>query len=87
MTDIKSPTLLWIKGGLFVVLGVMSLVIVWLRSFDVWILLAACLAVWAFSRAYYFAFYVIEHYIDGEFRFAGLTSVVGYLLRRKDDST
>jgi hypothetical protein len=83
MTDIKSPALLWIKGGLFVVLGLMSLAIVWMRSFDIWILVSACLAVWAFSRAYYFAFYVIEHYIDGNFRFAGLTSVVRYLVKQK----
>ena len=41
------------------------------------------LAVWAFCRAYYFAFYVIEHYVDANFRFAGLTSFAQYLLHRR----
>jgi hypothetical protein len=39
-----------------------------------------CLAIWAFCRAYYFAFYVIENYIDPKFRFAGLLSVLGYFV-------
>lgn len=30
------------------------------------------LAVWGFCRAYDFAFYVIEHYIDPGYRYAGL---------------
>jgi lipopolysaccharide transport system permease protein len=44
------------------------------------LLLAIC--VWCFARFYYFAFYVIEHYIDSEYRFAGLGSFALYLLRR-----
>jgi uncharacterized RDD family membrane protein YckC len=43
-------------------------------------LLALC--IWSFARAYYFAFYGIEKYIDPSYRFAGLTSVGRYLLRR-----
>jgi len=42
-----------------------------------------CIAVWCFARAYYFAFYVIEHYIDPTYKFAGLTSFVAYLLRKR----
>jgi hypothetical protein len=36
------------------------------------------IAIWAFARAYYFAFYVIEPYIDPHFRYAGLWSFVRY---------
>ncbi|HZN35267.1 MAG TPA: hypothetical protein VFB80_15670, partial [Pirellulaceae bacterium] len=43
------------------------------------LLLAIC--IWCFCRAYYFAFYVIEHYVDPQFKFAGLTSFVIYLVR------
>jgi hypothetical protein len=46
------------------------------------VLLLLAVAVWAFARAYYFAFYVLQHYIDGEYRFAGLFSLMKYLLRR-----
>jgi hypothetical protein len=40
------------------------------------------IAIWAFCRAYYFAFYVVEHYADPNFRFAGLVDFVRYLIRR-----
>ena len=48
------------------------------------IAVAAYLAVmvWAFCRAYYFVFYVIEKYIDPGYRFSGLLSFVGYLMGR-----
>jgi hypothetical protein len=32
------------------------------------------IAVWCFCRFYYFAFYVIEHYVDASYRFSGLLS-------------
>jgi hypothetical protein len=40
------------------------------------------IAVWCFCRSYYFAFYVIEHYVDPSYRFSGLWSFVRYLLSR-----
>ena len=40
--------------------------------------LAIC--VWCFARFYYFAFYVIEHYTDPGYRFAGLWSFVQYMV-------
>ena len=42
-------------------------------------------AVWAFARAYYFAFYVIEHYVDPGYRFSGLISFLRYALRKKQE--
>jgi hypothetical protein len=41
------------------------------------------IAIWAFARAYYFAFYVVEHYVDPGYRFAGLGSFVLFLVRGK----
>jgi hypothetical protein len=41
------------------------------------------LAIWAFCRAYYFAFYVLEKYVDPQYRFAGLWSVFRHILNRK----
>jgi len=45
--------------------------------------LLLAVAVWCFARSYYFAFYVIERYVDPGYRFAGLGSFVRYLLRRR----
>lgn len=83
MKDIESPGLMYFKGGLLLLLGVLASVMLILEhpGFRTAALLA--IAVWGFARAYYFAFYVIEHYIDDSYRFAGLTSFVCYLWKRR----
>lgn len=45
--------------------------------------LLLAVAVWCFARFYYFMFYVIEHYVDPGYRFAGVWSFARYLMRRK----
>jgi hypothetical protein len=35
------------------------------------------------ARAYYFAFYVIQHYVDPGYRFSGLFSFLRYFLRSR----
>lgn len=81
--DIKSAKLLWIKGGLFVVAGTLAAAGILAESFSWQTALLLALCIWSFSRAYYFAFYVIEHYIDSSFKFAGLFSVIRYLMQKK----
>ena len=83
MTDIRSPRLLYLKGGLFLGLGSLASALLLAEAPSVRVALLLAIAVWAFARAYYFAFYVIEHYIDGGYKFAGLLSFLQYLLRRK----
>ena len=41
------------------------------------------LAVWCFARFYYFCFYVIEHYVDPGYRFAGLWSFAQYVVGKR----
>ncbi len=41
------------------------------------------IAVWCFARAYYFAFYVVQHYDDPSYKFAGLWSFFSFLLRKR----
>jgi hypothetical protein len=83
MKDIRNPRLLYAKGFLFLLGGLLAagLLIAETWSWKVALLLA--IAVWCFARAYYFAFYVIEHYIDPSYKFAGLTDFIRYLCRRK----
>jgi hypothetical protein len=77
MGDIQSPRLLWIKFGLFLLVGALAVALA-LVLYPDWRLAAlVAAAIWAFCRAYYFAFYVIEHYVDPGRRYAGL----GALLR------
>ena len=48
-------------------------------------MLLLTISVWCFCRAYYFAFYVIEHYVDPGYRFSGLWSFVVYLWLKRND--
>jgi hypothetical protein len=83
MPDLKSPRLIILKGFLFLFLGCLAagLIIVQLPTLKIAALLG--LTVWSFCRFYYFAFYVIEHYIDPQYRFAGLTSAMRYLIKQQ----
>lgn len=91
MGDLKNPRLLYLKGGLFVVLGVMASTGLLLEAPSVRVAVLLAVAIWAFCRAYYFAFYVIEHYIDPGSRYAGLwafaRSAAGQLRRESPGST
>ncbi|MGB7157619.1 MAG: hypothetical protein WBD40_06110 [Tepidisphaeraceae bacterium] len=80
--DITHPCVLYLKAGLFVLGGTLSAALVVLEKPSVRIAVLLVLTVWCFARAYYFAFYVIEHYVDPSYRFAGLWSVVKHLRRR-----
>ena len=85
MENIKSLKLIWIKGGLFLLLGVGSAVLLLVEAPTLKVGLLLALTVWAFCRAYYFAFYVIQHYVDSSYRFSGLVSFVRYVLKGKCD--
>ncbi len=81
--DLTNPKWMYLKAILFILIGATCFALVWLDHPT--FMTAACLAVmiWAFARAYYFAFYVIEKYVDPQYKFAGLTSFLGYLMRKR----
>jgi hypothetical protein len=83
MADLKNPKLIYAKGFLFLFTGLLASGLLLLESPSVRVVLLLAIAVWAFCRFYYFAFYVIEHYVDPGYKFAGLGSFVRYLLRRR----
>jgi hypothetical protein len=80
--DIKNPKLLYLKGGLFVIGGLLASAGILLIVPSLRIAALLAIAIWCFARAYYFAFYVIEHYVNPGYRFAGLWSFVRYTLKR-----
>jgi hypothetical protein len=81
--DLRDPRLIYLKGALFVALGVMASAMLLIERASLKDAALLAIAVWAFARAYYFAFYVVEHYVDGDYKFAGLGSFVRYLLRKR----
>ena len=80
--DLKSSRVILAKGFLFLVAGVMAagILIAEQPSLRNIALLITC--IWCFCRFYYFAFYVVQHYVDPGYRFAGLGSFVRYLWQR-----
>ena len=81
MTELRNPRLIYAKGMLFLLIGVVAsaVLIVEHPTMKTAALLGA--AVWGFARAYYFAFYVIQHYVNPSYRFAGLIDFTRYLLK------
>jgi hypothetical protein len=82
MRDLKTSRWMWVKAALFLVIGIASSALILVEVPDWRVLLLLLLAIWAFCRLYYFAFYVIEKYIDPSYRFSGLFSVLRYLWKR-----
>jgi hypothetical protein len=74
---------MYLKAILFILIGGSCFALVWLEQRTLLTAVLLALMVWAFCRAYYFAFYVIEKYIDPKYRFAGLLDLCRYLMRRR----
>jgi len=84
MADLKSKRLIYLKGFLFLVILVFALGLIMFetRSWQIAVLLL--LVVWASARLYYFMFYVIEKYVDSDYRFAGIVSFLQYLFSKEN---
>lgn len=76
---------MWLKAVLFLVVGLMSAVLLLVEtgSWRAVVLLVLC--VWGFCRAYYFAFYVIERWVDPRFKFSGLGHFLKWAWSRRKD--
>src|SRR5262245_17991417 len=81
--DITNPRLIYAKGFLFLVTGLLASALLIVEHPDWKTVLLLAVAVWCFARFYYFAFYVIGHYVDPTYKFAGLWSLARYLLGRR----
>jgi hypothetical protein len=83
MKDLTSAFWIKLKGILFLLIGIVAAVFLFLDNpkWQTAVLLA--MAIWSFCRFYYFAFYVIEKYVDASYKFSGLFSFAQYLRRRR----
>ena len=83
MKDLTSAAWIKLKAALFVVIGLSAATLLFFEAPSAKTAGLLMLTVWGFCRAYYFAFYVIEHYVDPSYKFSGLGSFLAYLVRRK----
>lgn len=80
MTDLTNPTIIKAKGLLFLMAGLLSAGLLLVESPSLRVAVLLVTSIWCFCRFYYFAFYVIEHYVDPGYRFAGLWDFAKYAL-------
>ena len=81
MQDITNTKLICLKGILFLLGGIIASVILLIEHPSLKIAALLAISLWCFARSYYFAFYVIEHYVDANYKFSGLWSFVLYMSR------
>jgi uncharacterized RDD family membrane protein YckC len=86
MRDLTDPRAMYLKAALFVLIGLAASAILVIEHPSIRVGLLLLVTIWAFCRAYYFAFYVIQHYVDPGYRFAGLIDFARYALRRRNGS-
>jgi hypothetical protein len=83
MKELTNPNWIKAKGILFLLTGLLAATLLLLEK-PAW-KTAALLTVtmWCFCRFYYFAFYVMERYVDPACKFSGLGSLVLHLIRKR----
>ncbi|HTV41556.1 MAG TPA: hypothetical protein VMF08_13320 [Candidatus Sulfotelmatobacter sp.] len=78
-----SPFWIKIKGILFLIIGIAAATLIFLDEPNWRTAVLLAVVIWSFCRFYYFAFYVIEKYVDPAYKFSGLISFVRYWFQRK----
>ena len=74
-----------LKAALFLLAGVMAGALLIFERPTLKVAFLLVIAIWCFCRAYYFAFYVIEQYVDPGYKFSGLLSFARYLFAKRRD--
>jgi hypothetical protein len=83
MKELTNPIWIKLKGGLLLGTGLSSALLLILDRPTIRVGLLFAISIWCFCRFYYFAFYVIEHYVDPGYRFSGLGAFFLYWLSKK----
>ena len=82
MTDLKSKSLIVLKGVLFLGITLIAFGLLILDNRTVRTAALASLLVWASCRFYYFLFYALEKYIDPTYCYAGIWALLRGILTR-----
>ncbi|MGJ8697473.1 MAG: hypothetical protein ACSHYF_14240 [Verrucomicrobiaceae bacterium] len=83
LSDDLPPHWIWIKAAAFLLILSLSAALTLFLTTPLQRLFPLFCVIWSSARLYYFAFYVIEHYLDPNFRFSGLFSLARLLKNRK----
>ncbi|MGV3661704.1 MAG: hypothetical protein ACO1TE_16070 [Prosthecobacter sp.] len=85
MRDLQSTKAMWLKGWLFLFIGISCAALLLIENWSWRAALLLALCVWGFCRAYYFAFYVIERWVEPGYKFSGLGHFLSYWWGRRKE--
>ena len=83
MRNLTNPKIIYFKAFLFLVGGLLASILILIDNPTLKCTALLIVAIWCFARSYYFAFYVIRHYIDPNYKFSSLYTFLIYLFRKK----
>jgi hypothetical protein len=83
MRELSSKRWIVAKGVMFLALAAMAATLLFLEAPSFRVTLLIALLAWASCRFYYFLFYVLQHYVDPELRYAGLIALLGQVSRTR----
>ncbi len=83
MKELSNPFWIKLKGSLFLLIGLAAALLVFLDNPRWQTAGLLAVAIWSCCRFYYFAFYVIEQYVDPGYKFSGLISFARYFFQRQ----
>ena len=87
MSDLKNPKVIYFKAFLFLVCGSLAAGTLIMQSPTLTTAFLVAMTIWSFCRLYYFMFYVIEHYVDSDFRFSGIVPLIAHIIKHRGDKT
>jgi hypothetical protein len=76
------PRWIIVKAVLFLVIGVVAAILIFTDHPNWRTAVLLAITIWSFCRLYYFAFYVIEKYVDPACKFSGLISFLKFWFER-----
>lgn len=83
--DINNPKLIYLKGILFLLILITSVNLILIKTKSWLIGLLLLLVIWSSARFYYFMFYVIEKYVDSNYKFGSIWHFLRYLISNRDN--
>ena len=83
MRSLSSKRVIVAKGVIFLGLAGMTATMLLLQAPSLRVAVMIGVLVWSSCRFYYFLFYVLEHYVDPNFRYAGLLALLSQVRRNR----
>ena len=83
LSDDLPPSWIYVKAVLFLLLLLGASTLVIILDHRLYRILCLLVVIWSSARLYYFLFYVMENYVDEDYRYSGLASLFRQLFRKR----